>query len=94
MQYRTELYTVKSKSKCDGKVTGYNEKTTEDDIYNTEKAEYTHNCAYPACHTYVFNYSSNILTISPSIILFIFFTAQKLPHIEHVSSFSGLDEAL
>ena len=34
MQYRTELYTVKSKSKCDGKVTGYNEKTTEDDIYN------------------------------------------------------------
>ena len=36
MQYRTELYTVKSKSKCDGKVTGYNEKMTEDDIYNTE----------------------------------------------------------
>ena len=36
MQYRTELYTVKSKSKFDGKVTGYNEKTTEDDIYNTE----------------------------------------------------------
>ena len=36
MQYRTELYTVKSKSKCDEKVTGYNEKMTEDDIYNTE----------------------------------------------------------
>ena len=34
MQYRTELYTVKSK--CDEKVTGYNEKMTEDDIYNTE----------------------------------------------------------
>ena len=37
MKYRTELYTVKSKSKCDGKVTGYNEKTTEDYKYNTEK---------------------------------------------------------
>ena len=36
MHDRTELYTVKSKSKCDEKVTGYNEKMTEDDIYNTE----------------------------------------------------------
>ena len=36
MQYRTELYTVKRKSKWDEKVTGYNEKRTEDDIYNTE----------------------------------------------------------
>ena len=36
MQYRTELYTVKSKSKCDEKVTGDTEKMTEDDIYNTE----------------------------------------------------------
>ena len=37
MQYRTELYTVKSKSKCDGKVTGYNEKTTVVVIYISEK---------------------------------------------------------
>ena len=36
MQYRTELYTVKSKSKCDEKVTGKKKKMTEDDIYNTE----------------------------------------------------------
>ena len=36
MHYRTELYAAKSKSKCDGKVTGYNEKMTEDDIYDTE----------------------------------------------------------
>ena len=38
-------------------------------------------------------YSSKIETISPSKILFIFLTAQKLPHIEQVSSFSGFDDS-
>ena len=36
MQYGTELYTVKSKSKCDGKVTDYDEKTTDYDMFNTK----------------------------------------------------------
>ena len=39
-------------------------------------------------------HSSKILTISPSKMRFIFFTAQKLPHIEQVSSFSGFADAL
>ena len=38
-------------------------------------------------------YSSKIFTISPSRIRFIFLTAQKFPHMEQVSSFSGLEEA-
>lgn len=35
------------------------------------------------------NYSSKMETISPSKMRFMFFTAQKLPHMLHVSSFSG-----
>ena len=36
------------------------------------------------------DYSSKMLTISPSRIRFVFLTAQKLPHMLQVSSFSGL----
>ena len=37
------------------------------------------------------DYSSKMLTISPSRIRFVFLTAQKLPHMLQVSSFSGLN---
>lgn len=38
-------------------------------------------------------YSSKMETISPSRMRFVFFTAQKLPHMLQVSSFSGFDSA-
>ena len=38
-------------------------------------------------------YSSKILTISPSKMRLVFFTAQKLPHMLQVSSFSGAASA-
>lgn len=47
--------------------------------------------AFPAVSP--FHHSSKMLTISPSRIRFMFFTAQKFPHMEQVSSFSGLADA-